>query len=139
MSKGMLGWAIWWVWGAITLGLGSGIGIALGSINQTLGATVSVVTGMGIILLFGWLSKAIVPPLQESLSQRWQRLTIGVGFMVGAVNLAVATVLLPIAIWRIVWPFQIVPWPIVGSILGAIAAVVGGIVTGTVVGQQSQH
>ena len=119
--------------------LGSGIGITLGSINWTTGTTAAVVTGMGMILLFGWLGKVLVQWIQKSPSKDWARLTVGIGFMVGAINLTVAMVLLPLAIWRVVWPFQVVPWPTVGAVIGAIAAVIGGIITSIFTGQQSSH
>lgn len=136
-AKGMMEWAIWLVWVVMVLGLGSGLGVMLGSMNLTAGTTATVVTGMGIILLLSWLSKVMVPLLNKTPSQGWQQWIGGVGFLVGAVNLAVAMVLLPIAIWRMLWPLQVVAWPTVGAVIGAIAALIGGLITSMVVQQES--
>lgn len=117
---------IWTVLVAITLTLGTGLGAMLGSVNLTQGTTLAVVTAMGAILGSGWLSRRFLGWIKQHQPEQWEAASIHTGFMLGAINLAIAMVIGPIALWRVVWPQEQWPWILLGSSLGLLGASFGG-------------
>ncbi len=119
---------VWVFLGAIALSLGAGLGAMLGSVNLTQGTTLAVVTGMGAVLSSGWLSRRFLHWVEERNPEIWAAVALRTGFILGAINLAVAMVLGPISVWRVVWPEQDWPWILIGGALGGIGAGLGGLI-----------
>lgn len=128
---------VWIGLGAIALLLGSGLGALLGSVNLEQGTTLAVVTGMGAILSSGWLSRRILKWVEQQQPDAWHAISMQIAFVLGAINLAVALVIGPIALWRVVWPTQQWPWILIGSGLGCLGAAIGGVVTVKVVSKST--
>ena len=118
--------AVWVVLVAIALAIGAGLGAMLGSVNLAQGTTLAVVTGMGAVLSSGWLSRRFLAWIEKHQPETWQAISIRTGFILGAINVAVALTLAMITIWRVVWPAQLWPWVILGSGLGLVGAGLGG-------------
>lgn len=120
-------WFLWAVWGLFTLTVGSAIGTLVGSTQVSAGITMAVVTGMGCVIGIGALVKAIMSWVnlgQEA--QGWQAPTVKASFLLGAVNLSVGLVLVPIVICNIFWPLIRIDWAQVGMIIGALVSGLGG-------------
>jgi hypothetical protein len=118
---------VWIVLVAIALALGTGLGSLLGSINLTQGTTLAVVTAMGAILSSGWLSRRFLHWIEQHQPKQWTAIAIRTGFLLGAINLAAAMVIGPVALWRVIWPQAQWPWVLLGGGLGFIGAAVGGV------------
>ncbi|MGF1602570.1 MAG: hypothetical protein ACFCU8_11215 [Thermosynechococcaceae cyanobacterium] len=118
---------VWIVLVAIALTLGTGLGAMLGSVNLNQGTTLAVVTAMGAILGSGWLSRRFLGWIKQHRPERWESAAVRTGFMLGAINLAIAMVIGPVALWRVVWSQQQWPWMWLGCGLGFIGAACGGL------------
>lgn len=132
-----LQWAFWLFWSFLALCLGMGVGAALVSINQSQGTTAAVVTGMGMILSLRWLAQRFVS--KQGSNVRWGAIALKTGVLVGAVNLAVAAILLMIAVWHLIWPDLALFSVGTGAEIGAISALLGGAITGVVLAHPLQH
>ena len=133
-----LRWLFWLSWGFFAIVMGTGVGVTLGTVNQDQGTTIAVVIGMGLILCLRWLAQRIVSISVQSTQSGWNTIPVKAGFILGAVNLSVAAVLISVSIWRVVWPGQILAWNWIGGEIGAIASILGGMMTGLVLAQASQ-
>lgn len=123
---------LWTLWGIFTLTLGSAIGALVGSTKTSAGTTMAVVTGMGCVIGIGALVKAVLGRLNQDPTAGWQALTVKASFLLGAINLSVGTVLAPIAICSIIWPFAAINWTQVGMIIGIVASGIGGMLAASV-------
>ena len=132
---GILNLTFWFAWGLLSILVGAGVGVGLGAVNQAQGTTLTVVTGMGIILGMRWVAQWVVTWLKAPIGEGWQTIAVKAGFLVGAVNLTVAVVLIGVTLWRVLWPDQAWAWLGIGGGLGAIAALPGGLITGAVLSQ----
>jgi hypothetical protein len=133
MTKGVVNAAVWGWLGLGAIAMGAGIGSTLGSVNLSQGTTLAVVTGMGAVLSVGWLSRRLMAQIERTKPEWWIPLSVRVSFGLGALNLAVSAVLLPISVWRIVWPQQSWPWVSLGAGMGGLGALVGGVLAAAVV------
>lgn len=120
--------AVWIGLVAISLAIGAGLGALLGSVNLAQGTTLAVVTGMGAVLSSGWLSRRFLAWIEQHQPETWQAISIRTGFILGAINVAVALTLAIITTWRVVWPTQAWPWIILGGGLGLVGSGLGGMI-----------
>ena len=127
MSNRVSGWQFWCLSELVAALSGAGVGAMIGSVNESAGIVAAVGTGMAMSFIIGVLAR--LPGLN---SGGWGlTIPIAVGLLAGAMNLALATMLVPIVIWKIIWPDKGMDWVGVGAILGAIGGIVGGAITGT--------
>ena len=117
---------VWIVLVAIALTLGAGLGSMLGSINLTQGTTLAVVTAMGAILGSGWLSRRVLRWVEQRRPDQWDSIAVRTAFLLGAINFAIALVIGPVAVWRVLWPQEQWPWILLGAGLGLVGAGLGG-------------
>ena len=127
MSNRVSGWRFWCLSELGAVLAGAGVGAMIGSVNESAGVVAAVGTGMAMSFIIGVLAR--LPGLKGA---GWRlAIPIGVGLLAGAVNLALAIVLVPIVTWDIIWPDKDMNWVGIGAVLGAIGGIVGGAITGT--------
>ena len=127
MSNGVSGWQFWCLSELMAVLAGSGVGAMIGSINESAGVVAAVGTGMALSFVTGVLARL---PRLKGVGWRLS-IPIAAGSLAGAVNLALAAILIPIVAWDIVWPERHIDWVVIGTVSGAIGGIIGGAITGT--------
>jgi hypothetical protein len=125
----------WLPVGLGTIVVGAGVGSFLGSINLVTGIIPTVATGMMLSFVMGGLASWLNSKTQATGSQILATIALGAGVWAGAVNLAIAAALAPMAIWCVVWPEQTMNWVFVARITATIGSIAGGVITGMVLTQ----
>ena len=127
MSNNVNGWCFWCLSELLAVLAGAGVGTMIGLVNESAGIVAAVGTGMAMSFLIGVLAR-----LPEFTGVGWGfAIPIAVGLLAGAVNLALAAVLVPIAFYKIIWPDKVMDWVSIGAMVGGIGGLVGGVITGT--------
>ncbi|MCG8368222.1 MAG: hypothetical protein MJA27_33435 [Pseudanabaenales cyanobacterium] len=128
MSNRVSGWGFWCLSELVAVLAGASVGAMIGLVNESAGIVAAVGTGMAMSFLIG-----VIARLSGFKGTGWRlAIPIAVGLLAGAVNLALAAVLVPIAIWKVIWPDNGMDWVGIGAVLGASGGIVGGAITGIV-------
>jgi hypothetical protein len=131
-----LNWQFWIPVEGGTVFVGAAIGAFMGSIYMASGIVPTVATGMMVSFsvggLAGWLDTK-----RQALPMAWYSgLIMAVAVWAGALNLAIAVSLAPMAFCQAFLPDQLPPWEQICQGVGAVGGLVGGTITALVLRRQ---
>ena len=136
MTDSAFNWKFWIPVEIGTVFVGIAIGTFMGSIYRTSGIVPTVATGMMVSFLMGGFAGWLDTKRSLIQAQWFNGVILAVAMGAGALNLAIAISLAPMAFWQAFLPDQLPPWHQICQILGAIGGIIGGTITGLVLVRQ---